>query len=198
MTFAKRAVRATVALLPLLLLPLTACDDPFGPRVWSAEPDTAQIWSASRPELIGMPSAYDFTTDPTRSVLIEGAGSTQGWDVALIDVNGQLMLAPASYFPGQGTRAAIAPRGAGTLASIERAPADSASYTRSPVALRVGDVYVIRSRINTCETGYGAGTRYAKITPVEIDQQEGTVRFALVRNPYCDDRSLIPPEDDKD
>lgn len=180
----------------LALLPLAACDDPFGPRGWDATADTAQIWSASRTELIGFPSAWDFTTDPTRPVMVEAPGATQSWDVVLIDYNGALALAPASFFTGQGTRAAIAVRPSTTLESITRAPRDTASYQRSPVPLRVGDVYIIRTRIQVCENGIGTGTRYAKIAPVSIDPEAGTLRFALVRNPYCDDRDLVPPDED--
>lgn len=189
--------RAARALLPLsLLLPLAACDDPFGPRSWDATPDTAQLWSASRAELIGQPAAFDFTSLPARTVLIETTGATQRWDVVLIDEGGQLALAPASYFLGPTSRSAIAPRGTQDLAEVTRAPNDSASYLRRPVPLRLGELYIVRSRVEVCPDGFSSGARYAKITPVLIDPQAGTVRFAFVRNPYCDDRDLVPPDSD--
>lgn len=190
-------MRAARALLPLsLLLPLAACDDPFGPRAWDATPDTAQLWSASRAELIGQPAAFDFASLPPRPVQIETTGATQRWDVVLIDHEGGLALAPASYFLGAGSRSAIAPQGMLDLEDMTRAPSDTAAYLRRPVPLRLGELYIVRSRVEVCPDGYSSGARYAKITPVSIDAEAGTARLALVTNPYCDDRDLVPPEDD--
>lgn len=191
-------MRATRALLPLsLLLSLAACDDPFGPRNWDATPDTAQIWSASRAELIGRPAGFDFTLNPPQAVLIEAPGAVRNWDVVLLDHEGGLALAPSSYFLGaSAARTAISPRGVQPLEAVTVAPRDSVEYTRLPVPLRVGELYVIRSRVQVCVDGFSSGIRYAKITPVEIDVAEGRVRFAHVRNPYCDDRALIPPDED--
>lgn len=181
----------------VLLLPfLAACDDPFGPREWNATPDTAFLYSASRAELIGFVSAFDFTTVPGRPVPLEATGASQNWDVALIDFNGQLALAPSSHFLGQAERSAISEQPNTTLAAITRAPGDSASYSRGPVPLRMGSVYVVRTRSSICESGLGSGIRYAKLQPVVIDQAAGTLRFIYVRNPYCDDRALIPPDGD--
>ena len=193
MNIGTRAVRA---LLPLALLPLAACDDPFGPQTWDATPDTAQLWSASRADLIGQPAAFDFTAPAPTPVLIETTGATQRWDVVLIDDAGQLALAPASYFLGASSRTAIAPQGTLDLDEVRRAPSDTSAYLRRPVPLRVGELYIVRSRVEVCPDGFSSGARYAKITPVQIDAAAGTVRFALVRNPYCDNRDLVPPEGD--
>jgi hypothetical protein len=54
-------------------------------------------------------------------------------------------------------------------------------------------VYIVRSRRASCG-GVSSGYRYAKLRPVEIDVAAGTYRFEIVRNPYCDNRSFVPPE----
>jgi len=185
--------------LPLLALPwlgvATACDDPFGPLDWDATPDTASLWSASRLELVEQPAAFDFALGGV-PVWIEFTSGADTWDVVLIDHEGQLALAPASYFAGQGTRAGIAVRTGTTLDEVTRAPSDSAAYQRTPVVLETGAVYIIRTRSTVCESGYSSGTRYSKIRPVTIDVAAGTLMFEMVRNPYCSNRSFIPPNTD--
>lgn len=192
MNYCARTVPALVLLL--LLAPLAACSDPYGPQEWDATPETAQLWSASRSALLGKPSAFDLTTSPPYALNIEDAAAYNGYDIILIDVNGQLALAPASYFAGQNTRSGIAVRENTSLADVTKAPADTADYLHAPVPLKMGAVYIVRTRVNTCETGYSSGTRYAKLTPVEINQQGGYLRFQLVRNPFCSNRDFIPPK----
>lgn len=185
-------------LVPSLALPgalsLGGCGDPFGPLTWDATPATASIWSASRLELLGRPSAFDFALS-AGPVYIEGQGATASWDVVLVDHEGSLALAPASYF-GQNLRVGIATRPNSTLADVRRAPSDTAAYLREPVRVELGTVYVIRTRVDVCESGYTSGTRYAKLQPVTIDQQGGSLTFELVRNPYCSNRNFIPPDPD--
>jgi len=186
-------VRRRWGWLALAVLPLVgACGDPFGPLSWDATPDTVTIWSASRPDLVGRPSGFDFALTGA-PVYIEVPTATNSWDVVLIDSGGQLALAPASYFSGQGIRSGIAVRPNSALEAVTRAPSDSSSYVHAPVALVTGAVYVIRTRTDVCESGYSTGTRYSKIRPVTIDEQAGSFTFELVRNPYCSNRDFIPP-----
>jgi hypothetical protein len=187
----RRVVR--LVLLPLLVM-TAACEDPFGPQSWDATPDTAALWSASRLELLEQPAAFDFAL-AVAPVWIEFSGASNSWDVVLIDHQGRLSLAPASYFAGQGTRAGIAVLPNATLESVTSAPRDSASFLRTPVPLELNTVYVVRTRQAVCEGGFSSGTRYAKLRALAIDQQAGTISFELVRNPYCSSRSFIPPED---
>jgi len=182
-------VAVTLACLPLL----SACSDPFGPLSWDATPDTATIWSASRVELVNQPAGFDFALNAV-PVYIESASATDNWDLVLVDEGGQLAVAPASYFAGQGSRAAIAVRPNSTLEDVTRAPSDSSAYVRAPVLLQAGTVYIIRTRTAVCEGGYSTGTRYSKIRAVAIDQQAGSFTFELVRNPYCSNRSFTPPD----
>jgi hypothetical protein len=76
---------------------------------------------------------------------------------------------------------------------LREAPRDTALYTAGPVPLRTGVVYVVRSRRAQC--GFSTGQRYAKMMAAEVDVERGTAQLAIVRNPFCDDRALVPPAD---
>lgn len=180
------------SLLPLAVFAVVACDDGLGPRAWDPTPDTALLYSATRPELIGLPAAFDFVG--VRRLNIETSGATGAWDAALAEQNGEFVFVPAGNFPGVTSRAAISERTETTLEALTRAPGDTAAYTQLPVRLRTGAVYAVRTRTASC-VGFGVGTYYAKFQVVSMDGAAGSVRIAVVVNPYCNDRSLIPEED---
>jgi hypothetical protein len=188
-----RAVHRTKLIVPMLALALAACDDPYGPGFWVATPDTMVMYSASRVEYIGFRSALNIANDPVTALPIEAPGLTGNWDVALTDHAGGLALVPAAAFDGVASRARIAvmPAGVG-FAEVEQAPRDTTAYTAEAVSLQEQRVYVIRSRRASC--GFSSGYRYAKVMPVDVDAVAGTLRFIIVRNPYCDDRSFVPPD----
>jgi hypothetical protein len=168
-----------------------ACEDPYGPRFWAAVPDTVELYSLSRAEFVGRPSAFDFVS--LFSVPVEAPGVTGSWDVALVDEPGGLALVPAGAFAGFTSRAAIATMGPGQLVDVTEAPRDTAAYRLTAVTIQPNVVYVIRSRRGDC--GFGSsGFRYAKVRAVTIDRAAGRLAFEYVRNPYCNDRSLVPPE----
>jgi hypothetical protein len=171
---------------------LAACSDPWGPQPWAAIPVEITLYSASRPEYVGLVSALDLGSEPTSGVAIEAPGATGQWDVVLVEQNGVLSLAPAGWFEGMTSRAAIATIENRAFIDVTEAPRDTAAYSRAPVQLRTDVVYVLRSRRVQC--GFTAGHRYAKMQPIEVDQARGIFRFAVVRNPYCDDRALVPPQ----
>jgi hypothetical protein len=186
-------------LVLFVILPvLGACGDGLGPRFWDATPDTLLIHSASRSEYVGFASAVDVTADPVTPLPIEVPGLTGNWDFALADGiigladEGGLVLLPAAAIPGTESRARVGLL-QGDFDALEEAPRDTALYSASAVPLRTDAVYVIRSRRASC--GYTTGYRYAKLKPVELDVAGGRLRFAVVRNPYCDDRSFVPPDD---
>jgi hypothetical protein len=77
---------------------------------------------------------------------------------------------------------------------VVEAPGDTAAYLREPVAIRDGAIYVVRSRRVGCFTG-GTGVYYAKLQAIAVDPVAGTFEFAVVRNPNCNNRALIPPQD---
>jgi hypothetical protein len=175
----------------VVALAQTACDDPFGPRAWFAVPDTVLLHSLSRPELIGQASAFDFVSE--LRVPVEAPGVTGQWDIALVDEGGGLALVPAGAFGGFSSRAAIAVTSAQQLVDVLEAPRDTAAYRSTAVRIQPNVVYVVRTRRSDC--GFGtSGFRYAKLRAVEIDPGSGRLRFEYVRNPFCNDRSLVPPE----
>lgn len=188
-----RAVHRIKQFLPLIAVALGACGDSTGPAFWDATPVVLLLYSASVPEYIGYRSALDVVSSPVQAVPIETAGATGQWDVALVHDGGSLALVAASGFEGLSSRAAVAEIEGAVFADVDRAPSDTAAYSTEPVPLRSNAVYIIRSRRGSC--GFTSGYRYAKLQPLSIDVAAGTFRFSIVRNPYCDDRSFVPPED---
>ena len=181
-------------LVPLAVLIVAACDDPYGPALWNADPDTLLVFSASRDEYIGEASVVDITRMPVTPLPLEAPGVTGNWDIALVDVAGGLALAPASSFAGLESRARVGVLADRLLDDVKEAPRDTALFQAEPIALRAGDVYVVRSRRASCG-GVSSGYRYAKLRPVTIDEAAGTLQFEIVVNPYCDNRSFVPPEE---
>lgn len=181
-------------LVPLAVLIVAACDDPYGPARWNADPDTLLVFSASRDIHIGRASAVDITSLPVAVLPLEAPGVTGNWDIALVDVGGGLALAPAASFQGLESRARIGVLRDRVLDDVKEAPRDTSAFTAEPIALRAGDVYLVRSRRASCG-GVSSGYRYAKLRPVTIDETAGTLRFEIVVNPYCDNRSFVPPEE---
>jgi len=179
--------------IPVLVVLLAACDDPFGPGSWIAVQDTLTMYSASRAQYVGMGSAVDAVSDPVAVLPIEVPGATGNWDFALIEDANGLQLAPAGSFTGlEDNRARIAVLEGQSFATLEEAPSDTSRYSAAPVRARTGVVYVLRTRKGGC--GLSTGYRYAKMQAVEVDAARGIFRFYITRNPYCDDRSLVPPD----
>jgi hypothetical protein len=189
---AGKAVQKLRLFIPLLALAVAACDDPFGPQIWSATPYTLTVYSASRAEYTGLVSAFDLTSDPVLPISIEAPGATGNWDFVLIEQQNGLALLPGGALEGLVSRARIGVIEGRDFLTVAEAPRDTAAYSAGPVALRTGVVYVMRSRRSNC--GFTTGHRYAKMQVLEVDQARGVAHMAIVRNPYCDDRSLVPPE----
>ncbi|MGQ0814346.1 MAG: hypothetical protein ACT4O1_07750 [Gemmatimonadota bacterium] len=185
-------MRIGFALTLLAAVTVPACDDQFGPQPWNATPDTIMLFSLSRSDLLGMPSAFDAVNH--RRIEIETPGSTGAWDFALGGTNGELQLIPASGFAGQGgSRAAIATITGVDFDALLEAPDDTARFSSRPVTLTVGGVYVVRTRRVPCS--FGSAVHYGKIKAVAVDPPSGRASFAVVVNPLCNDRSFVPPED---
>lgn len=184
--------------LPLLAAALltAACDDPFANPAWSDRPDTVIVFSAYRSEYAGMPSAVNLTGNFLSLVAIDDLGAASEWDFMLGEDASGMLWVPSSVVPGQSdSRSSIARVDATNLDEVTRAPEPGGDrYTREPVTLEVGAVYVLRSRrSNTC---YVRGSNYAKMKVVGLDAALGTAEIAIVRNPYCDNRDLVPPDED--
>jgi hypothetical protein len=168
-----------------------ACGDGLGPLTWDATPVTGVIYSLARPELVGQPSAYDFVD--LRRVVVESPGATGGWDIALSEQNGQMVFLTAGAFPGIDDDILIAESTERVLTAVAEAPADTADYTRGPVPVVEDRIYIIRTRVAACIT-FGSGPFYGKFQVLSIDTAKGSIELAAVRNRYCNDRDLIPPE----
>lgn len=190
---AKHRLRLCVSGFALLLV---ACDDGIGPLVWSATPDTFTIFSVSRPELLGRPAALDLAGTVVRTVVVESAAEAGTWDIALAENAAGFVMLPASVIPQLDTRVGIATMAETTLDAVAEAPGDTARYERQAVAIQPGRVYVIRTRRDLCGGFGGTGVRYAKLKAISLDETTGSFRFEVVRNPFCNDRRLIPPDDD--
>jgi hypothetical protein len=186
-----RSVQKLLLLIPLVAL-VAACSDPFGNRPWDPSPVTLALYSAARTEYVGLSSAVDLTPQTVFAVSVDAPGATGSWDFALTEVNGVLHLVPAGTFTGLASRARISVVEGIPIEDVVRAPRDTLLYTADPVPLRTDVVYVVRSRRSSC--GLTTGHRYAKMQAEAVDEDRGTARLAIVRNPYCDDRALVPSD----
>jgi hypothetical protein len=183
---------ARIVLACAAVLPMVACDDETGLDDWAAAPDTITLFSLSREDLIGRPSAYDFVTHRLREV--ESVLATNAWDVALRHEGNQLALVPAGGFQGQTSRAGLALTASTTLEQLTEAPADTAAFTRNPVLIQVGQVYALRTRRENC--GFTTGVRYGKLKVISANPTTGALTFESIVNPICNDRNLVPTADD--
>ncbi|HKJ91733.1 MAG TPA: hypothetical protein VJ957_01140 [Longimicrobiales bacterium] len=169
---------------------LAGCGNSMGPNTWLAIPDTATLYSLSRTDYVGKPSAYDFTPGTNGPVVVEAPGYTNRWDIAIVAGANGLELAPAGTFEGVSATPALTriTTAGDTFDNLATAPSDSKLYTDSTRLPAVeGGLYVVRTRqVSTC-------VYYAKFEVLSIDQQAGTVRLVAMGDPYCNDRDLISP-----
>ena len=79
--------------------------------------------------------------------------------------------------------------------AVERAPTDTTLYVSDePMMMEMGTVYVIRTSRRVGAGAFGeACFKYAKLTPVEIDPEAGTLQFLYDKNPFCSNPELVPP-----
>ena len=192
--------RAGGTALALLLLGTAACgDDPFELR-WDAAPDTVLLYSLARPEL-NLPSAFSFYGTPNfapygRTVVVEAPGTTGQWDVALDTRGGELVFVLPRTL-GIPSRARITSLGSGIgFEALESAPSDTAAYhAEEPLSVAEGDLYVVQTDTRPGRFGRSC-VYYAKVEPLEADPEAGTLRFVYQTTPVCNDRRLVPPDDD--
>jgi len=187
-----RFYRSPLHLAPALaVVALTACNDEpdFGFDDWELAYDTVTLYSADRPELQGLPSAYDILA--TRTIRVEDSGATGNWDFALTGAAGEpLTLTPLGAYFEVENNAGLATLPGEDFEGLESAPSGNAAYvTDDAVPLIDGAVFVIRSRQS------GNCMSFAKLEPLEIDDAAGTMTFQLSANPNCNDTDLVPPED---
>jgi hypothetical protein len=192
------AVRILSSLAFAALIFTTACNDDFGPSDWVAVPDTVDLFSMSRDEYQGLPAAFDLLGNGHgQDMVVEYPGASGNWDFALKEMDGRLVLIPAGVLRDLEGGAGIAPLPNETFETLDKIPGDPALYQDSTaVTLEAGRVYAVRSRRYYAFGGQSC-SRYGKLSPVSIDDEEGILRFEIVRNPNCNDRSMIPPKSKK-
>lgn len=187
------------AALTLVALLTTGCEDEldFGFGDWAAAEDTVTLYSLDRPEYQGLPGGYNIAP-PGQAVVIEDRGATGLWDFALTGGTGgePLRLSPVGALLGLSSQAGIAPIGDVSYEELETAPRDSALYVSDePVLVRPDRIYALRSRVVASATGSGC-VRFGKLKPLDVNEVEGTLRFVALANPNCNDRNLVPTEDE--
>lgn len=180
----------------LLLLGLAACDDPnsgiYDPRIREDTVDLAA--PAMAPEI---PTALDiaYSSSPVRGRYPELAADAENWDVAIRSQDGELRFAPAGLFDfqnptvGGATTAAVTAPIERTIDELRQAPSESAFIGDSMVTIHPGFVYVVRSR--TSGASFSGCQNYAKVQPLEVDVDAGTVRLRVIGNERCNDRRLV-------
>jgi hypothetical protein len=182
-----RFVRIRSALVFLAAVLSAACGDTTGFTEWDPSPDSITLYSASRPELLGQPSA--FNVSDLNVLRVEQPGAAGNWDFALTGTN-QLQLTPASAFAGQPSKAALVPITGKTLDQVTEAPSDTSLYSSQSQPIAAGNVFIVRTRKVACS--YSTAVHYGKLQVVSVDPVQGIAKLAVVRNPYCDDRSFDP------
>jgi hypothetical protein len=173
----------------VLCIPL-GCGDPGEPEWFITTPDTVLLYSLSRAEHFGMPSAFDMISG--RRVVVESEAETGHWDFAILDAVDGFAFAMPGAFPGLDASSSIVSISATPFDALTEAP--RTGYDSVGSTLDSGLVYVVRTR--TVTDGAGNSCHYyGKLEPVEIDGILGTLLFRYLANPNCNSRGLVPPLD---
>lgn len=179
------AMRGRAAFL-VVALALGGCEEVTGLIEWAAVPDTAQLYSLSRPDLIGYPAAIDFIYH--QPVIVEQPETFGAWDVALSeDETAFQFLLPLAFqagLPGPG----LYPVGDTAFELYSRAPSEG--WDTISTGVRAGGVYAFRTR--AAETSDSGCYYYGKLEVIDVDPVEGSVTIHYVTNPNCNDRSVAP------
>lgn len=184
----RRALLTTLVVAAVGFIAASSCGaDPFDIK-WSSTKDTVLLYSLARPEL-GLPSGFSFNNRV--SVLIERVNVTGYWDMAVDTRDGSIVILPPGALGVPGKARVTALTGT-TFDDVVEAPADTSLYTATEaVPVRMGTVYVIRTNQSVGSFGTYC-VYYAKLAPVEIDPEGGTLRFFYDTSPVCNDRALVP------
>jgi hypothetical protein len=183
-------LRTARRFVPILCAGLAACNtDPASIVNWTGAADTVVLYSASRPELAGLPSAFDFGIGlPVR---IDAPSTGRNFDLVLVDQGATLVLLPSADVQGKTVGAGLL-TASGSFESLVEAPKDSTIYKKTgPFAITPGTIYIVRSRDTGC-SAIGGGVFYTKLEALGLNVTRGSATFRFVRNPTCDDRALVP------
>ena len=168
---------------------LSACgDNPFELN-WSANADTALIFSLARPEL-NLPSGFNFAL--RRTVEIQRPNATGDWDVVLDTEGAQLVMRVPSFY-GISSDSRIAVFENKSFDEVLKAPNDSLLFiANEAVPMSLGNTYVIQTHRDVDQFGQSCHF-FAKFTPLVLNVAQGTMQFVYDRNPLCEDLDLVPP-----
>jgi hypothetical protein len=181
-------VGPVLGLLLAATVPLTGCEG-FQFQ-WVAIEDSVTLYSLARTEYMAQPGAYDFYSRTPVVVEETYRGDPEIFDMALSEQAGELVLLPAGLFATLDINPGIAMDSSGTtFEELAKAPRDG-YVTDSPVPVRTDVIYTVRTR-----TDRSGCSRYGKFQILEADPQ-GVLTFRQIRNNLCNDRELIPPEED--
>jgi len=179
-----------MAALVTLTGSFAACSDDFFQLNWSADVDTTLIYSLDRPE-INLPSAFDFVM--RELIEIHQPGTNGQWDILLDTEDGQLMMKVPAFF-GLDSDARISVFSNMDFDDVLRAPEDTTDFTADPVRVEPGNVYVIQTHLAPDRFQQSCHF-FAKMQPLTVDVENGTMRFVFDRNPLCEDLDLVPEMD---
>jgi hypothetical protein len=176
-------------------LSLAACDDPIGIGQQVIVVDTVTI---GVPSLVpdSVPTALDVISPDQASIgggrFPERPGQAENWDVTVRLQNGTFSLLPRGAVGLESLRSAVTePITGATFETLDEAPASSRFNTGRGVALSVGSLYVVRSRVYS--PGRGATCwQFAKVQPVALNAAAGTARLAVATSAGCQDTRLAP------
>lgn len=157
---------------------------------WTAIEDTVTLYSLARTEYTDQPAAFDFYNRMPVVVEQPIGSDPMIFDMALSEEDGAMVLLPAGVFATFTIEPGIAMDSSGTsFHDLAVAPRDG-YVTDAPVPVRTDVVYTVRTRRDG-----GGCSRYGKFEILEADPQ-GVITFRQIRNNLCNDRELIPSEDD--
>ena len=181
---------APIAALVALSVGLASCgSDPFA-FPWELDADTVLLYSLARPEL-NLEAAFNFNN--RRKVRVEAATATGTWDVAVDTRGGQIVLLPPGAL-GISSKAGVTALPGLSFDDVIDAPEDTAVYSRfEAVAVQMGTIYVVKTSQSPGIFGR-ACSYYAKLEPLIIDVEGGTLTFKFDASPVCNSLRLIPPD----
>jgi hypothetical protein len=178
--------------LALLALPMVGCKSTDS-LVAVLSDDTVTLVAPTAG--LRQPSAVDITA-PVGIIggprFPEESADAEQWDFTVRLVAGQIQLVPAGAIglSGAAVRAGLTESQTGkSFDDIKQAPASSNFITDHGVVMRVGEVYVARSRLAVC--GFSTIEQYAKLQPLEVDVAAQRLRLRVATSTRCGDQRLV-------
>lgn len=201
----------SLSLLAALLVGagLAACDDPTGGQLdVEMVTDTLTLAAPTAPGT-ATASAFDLTMPPGLNEFggprfpelpaDPGAGSGAPYDIVLRRVNGELSLVTAAgsgVATGNDTlaSASVARVTGSSFEDLSRVPSGLELSRTTPVPVRQGEVYVVRTRLFQL-TAVQQCQQYVKLQALAVRPDSGTVRLGAAGNPFCFDTRLTNTDD---